>query len=129
MDLIYNELSNTPLNDNNFLASEKLVQFIFTYKKAKENGFERIRFSKLLYILKIEDNTNIFLRVEIKNIFSVECFEQNLIKTSIENMNDVELIESILEPSEKKIHFKDDHGKDVLQRFANRLIKSPYVEE
>ena len=30
--------------------------------------------------------------------------------------------------SEKKIHLRDDHGKDVLSAHAAKLLKSPYVE-
>lgn len=32
-------------------------------------------------------------------------------------------------PSEKKIHLRDDHGKDVLTAHARRILNSPYVVE
>ena len=31
--------------------------------------------------------------------------------------------------SEKKIHFREDHGIDVLKRFADRIVHSDYVVE
>ena len=41
----------------------------------------------------------------------------------------VALPTSGLKPSEKRIHVRDDHGQDVLQLFAQRLVCSPYVVE
>lgn len=32
-------------------------------------------------------------------------------------------------PNAKRVHLRDDHGKDVLRDLANRLVMSPYVEE
>lgn len=40
-----------------------------------------------------------------------------------------ELIKTPLNPDKKKIHFRDDHGTDVLDAFAKRIRKSPYVSE
>lgn len=51
---------------------------------------------------------------------------QNL-KEIIENLKNIELIKTELLPEEKIIKLRDDHGKDVLQAFSNKLIKSPYV--
>lgn len=41
----------------------------------------------------------------------------------------IELIESTISPDKKKIHFREDHGKDVLKAFAERIRKSPYITE
>lgn len=41
----------------------------------------------------------------------------------------VQLVETSLNPSEKKFHVRQDHGNDILEDFWNRLKKSPYVEE
>lgn len=38
------------------------------------------------------------------------------------------LAESPDAPSDKAIHLRDDHGKDVLEAFAKRLCQSPYVK-
>lgn len=41
----------------------------------------------------------------------------------------IELIESQLIPESKPISLRDDHGKDKLQAFAQKLCQSPYVIE
>lgn len=41
----------------------------------------------------------------------------------------IELIETELTPAEKHIHFRDDHGTDILMAFAKRLVQSVYVTE
>ncbi len=33
-----------------------------------------------------------------------------------------------LDPSRKKIHYRDDHGREILDAFANRLVQNEYVE-
>lgn len=40
----------------------------------------------------------------------------------------VKLVESKILPTNKRIHLRDDHGKDKLEAFAQRLCQSPYVE-
>jgi len=40
-----------------------------------------------------------------------------------------ELIETELTASDKKINLRDDHGKNVLEEFARRLVCSPYILE
>jgi len=41
----------------------------------------------------------------------------------------IELIKSQIIPESKSISLRDDHGKDELQAFAQRLCQSPYVAE
>lgn len=41
----------------------------------------------------------------------------------------IELIESQIAPGSKSVSLRDDHGKDKLQTFAQRLCRSPYVVE
>ena len=36
---------------------------------------------------------------------------------------------SLLAPSEKKIHYRDDHGREILDAFAKRLVANQYVDE
>lgn len=47
-----------------------------------------------------------------------------------ESISKVELLHSTLSYQEKKqkIHLRDDHGKDVLEKFAHRIINNQYVE-
>jgi|WetSurMetagenome_2_1015567.scaffolds.fasta_scaffold215535_2 hypothetical protein len=41
----------------------------------------------------------------------------------------IEIIPSPLSYKMKRIHLRDDHGSDILTRFAKKLIRSPYVVE
>lgn len=50
-------------------------------------------------------------------------------KKYVESRQPVELKESTIEPDKKEIVLRDDHGKDVLEAFARRLRKSPYVNK
>ena len=47
----------------------------------------------------------------------------------IEAHRPVVLIESTLSNAEKEISLRDDHGKDILQTFSQKLLRSPYVEK
>lgn len=39
------------------------------------------------------------------------------------------IIKTSVEPSKKKIHLRDDHGKDLLTAHAHRILNSPFVIE
>ncbi|WP_026755763.1 hypothetical protein [Sediminibacter sp. Hel_I_10] len=68
----------------------------------------------------------------VQNVFNVsrrESFEQPVISEFVEKLGVVEIIETDIEPGEKKIHFSDHHGKDELRAFADKLKLSPYVVE
>jgi hypothetical protein len=45
----------------------------------------------------------------------------------IEANRPVELVKTDIPPSDKKINLRDDHGKDILKKLADKLVKSPYV--
>jgi hypothetical protein len=45
----------------------------------------------------------------------------------IEYNSPLQLIESTLNPENKPIVLRDDHGKDILDRFAKKIRNSPYV--
>jgi len=45
MELVFNELSFSPISENRILACERVNQFIKTYGHAMESGFNGIRFS------------------------------------------------------------------------------------
>ncbi|HPS87704.1 MAG TPA: hypothetical protein PLY36_13215 [Spirochaetota bacterium] len=45
----------------------------------------------------------------------------------LENLGDVILVTTDLLPDEKEIKLRDDHGKDILKTFAERLVLSPYI--
>lgn len=46
----------------------------------------------------------------------------------ISSLKEFFLVESDLSPAEKRIQLRDDHGKDTLTEFSQKLIKSPYIE-
>ena len=81
----------------------------------------------ILFPLQIEGIEN-----RIENILSVsypEHFKEQVFLDWKEQNTDVQLIECDINFSEKNISLRDDHGKDVLLRFAKLLVKSPYVIE
>lgn len=41
----------------------------------------------------------------------------------------LEFKESGIRPKDKKKHFRDDHGKDILNKFADKILKEPYIVE
>jgi hypothetical protein len=45
----------------------------------------------------------------------------------IESNRPVDLVKTDIPPAEKKINLRDDHGKDILKKLADKLVKSPYV--
>lgn len=45
----------------------------------------------------------------------------------VEKNETITLVEGTLDPTEKTIHLRDDHGKDILQKCSERLRRSPYV--
>jgi len=49
-------------------------------------------------------------------------------KNWIEEKKPVQLTKTKIKPTNKKIYLRDDHGKDVLQRLAEKLVNSPYVK-
>ncbi|MBM4054805.1 MAG: hypothetical protein FJ264_09075 [Planctomycetes bacterium] len=80
-----------------------------------------------LRITKINDKTKEVKEVDVNNVFSADCFKQQSIGAFIERISNVVLVESSLQPNEKQIHLRDDHGTDVLNAFAERIRNSPYV--
>ncbi|MBF0557494.1 MAG: hypothetical protein HQL08_01805 [Nitrospirae bacterium] len=220
MEMVYNELSASPLSVNRSIADQKMARFIQTYKKGRDKGFLRIRFeynlheialadgytmqqwlsgtnrrnlkdlllaartypfiddndeeeieqylshryffedsrngierteclglaaahiyetlsislsgstvweNNLLSITKANDGTLAIEVVAVVNVFSPECLDRQEIQVYIENIGEVELVETELLPRVKNIHFRDDHGTDVLRAFANRLVNSRHV--
>lgn len=45
----------------------------------------------------------------------------------LENQGEVTLVTTDLLPDKKEIRLRDDHGKDILKAFAERLVLSPYI--
>jgi hypothetical protein len=80
-----------------------------------------------LYIKLLERCNENEQLVEVKHVSLAKHFETH--KNFIEANQEIVLQATPLKPNEKVIHLRDDHGKDILMNFANRLINSSYVTE
>lgn len=83
--------------------------------------------NRLIYNLQIEGDEQ---RVtEILSVSSEQDFSSDEFVKWAENSGEVELMECDVAANEKKIHLRDDHGSDVLEKFSKRICQSPYVKE
>lgn len=64
-------------------------------------------------------------RVETRNVSNAEHISEHSVW--IDSLKQIVLIETDVPYEKKKIHFRDDHGTDVLLDFSKRICKSPYV--
>ncbi|MEN8215122.1 MAG: hypothetical protein ABFS56_01840 [Pseudomonadota bacterium] len=78
-----------------------------------------------VYIKLIERDNENEREVKVRHVSLREHFEAH--KNFIEVNKEIILQETTLSPSEKIIHLRNDHGKDILTDFAKRLINSSYV--
>jgi hypothetical protein len=68
-----------------------------------------------------------------KQVASVYCmssadhFQSDFFAGWLEQRKDIQLIECPLKPHEKSISLRNDHGKDDLLCFSNKLVQSPHV--
>lgn len=81
--------------------------------------------SNLLPIIVKKDETS--EDYHIPNVFDESCFGEERIAAFVENLGEVELTQTTLNPDEKDIHLADHHGKDELQALCNRLKHNEYV--
>jgi hypothetical protein len=56
-------------------------------------------------------------------------FDDDDLKTFIENNTPLQLIKTNIDPKTKSINLRDDHGKDVLLKFSKKIVNSPYIIE
>jgi hypothetical protein len=219
MEMIFNELSTTPISANRELANQKVAQLVRCYKEALELGFDKIRFDKQFYEIELSEDYSLanwlddsdqhnlkdlllsakiypFIRtgdipvenqylqhdfncfygevqmecsglavahiydtlsvsfsgtpyweanvitvtktnrenntsetVNVNNVFSTHCFQKNVIQNFIANIRVLVLVPSPLLPAQKEIHFRPDHGTDVLDAFARRIRNNVYIHE
>lgn len=57
-------------------------------------------------------------------------YDENSIELNhswIESLKKIELVSTNIVPSDKKISLRDDHGKDILMKFAKKLVNNEYV--
>ena len=82
------------------------------------------RQTKINLLERIGSNEQI---VQVRHISSLDHVQEH--EDWIESCRPVELVESKLAETEKEISLRDDHGKDILQIFSQKLLHSPYVEK
>ena len=75
-------------------------------------------------IEKIDDEKT---GISVKHISTLEHIEEH--KEWIQANKSLELLKSDILPANKIINLRDDHGKDILARFASKLIRLPYVDK
>lgn len=82
---------------------------------------EKIIFYKENMVTKTQDEISVY------NLSTEISVDNQSFYEFAERISAVELVETQLLPIQKSIHFRDDHGTDVLQAFANKIKNSPYV--
>jgi hypothetical protein len=65
--------------------------------------------------------------VEIISVSKPEHFEEQIFLEWKNQSAEIRLTECNIPVTDKRISLRDDHGQNVLQKFAERLILSPYV--
>jgi hypothetical protein len=88
-------------------------------------SFETNKVWKKTSINLLEKTAEAQNNVCVKHISCPEHIDSHL--EWIEANRPVELVKAEIPPSEKKINLRDDHGKDILKKLADKLVKSPYV--
>jgi hypothetical protein len=81
----------------------------------------------LNFTLLVTDQNN---SVERQSVLSVSCpshFENADFSQWKDTHTEIEIILSPLNHEMKSIHLRDDHGKTILDDFAKKLIRSPYI--
>jgi hypothetical protein len=77
--------------------------------------------------IEIEEGTT---TEQVFNVFTMQSFEDADLKIYVENLGELNLEETEIEPNDKSITlFGDHHGKEYLQPLADKLVNSPYVVE
>jgi hypothetical protein len=64
---------------------------------------------------------------QVDNIFSRECFALAAIGGIVENLGELNLLETAIAIKEKKIHLTSHHGQQELKALWNKLKNSTYV--
>ncbi len=80
----------------------------------------------LLPIIVEKENTS--EEHQIPNVFDEACFGKEGIAAFVENLGEVELVKSPLNPDDKDIHLADHHGTDELKALCDRLKHNEYVK-
>lgn len=84
---------------------------------------------KTILSVIIEKEDKIAEAKDVHNVSSKTSFNSQDIANFIESIGELTLVETLIEPEEKKVHLADHHGKAELQELCDRLKHSPYVIE
>ena len=84
--------------------------------------------AKLQLPLIIEENGQEQI-VPVRNVSNPADFNDPIIADFVENIRELVLVETPLQPDQKNIHLGDHHGKAELQRLCDKLKNNPYVIE
>lgn len=76
---------------------------------------------------KENSSTNKTDTVDVFNISTSQSINDISFQNHLTSITQVILSKSVLEPHQKPIHFRDDHGSDVLMKFAKSLVNSEYI--
>lgn len=66
-------------------------------------------------------------QVSVRNVSEKSHLDEYI--SWLEDLREVQIIRTPLDKTEKRIHLRDDHGKDVLFDFSKKLCASEYVTE
>lgn len=66
-------------------------------------------------------------RISVLNVAVLDQLNSAEFRTYAESFQSVVLVESNTNPDDKPIKLRDDHGKDVLDAFAKRILRSPHL--
>ena len=64
-------------------------------------------------------------KIDVRNTACLKHIDYH--RDWLESLKDIELVTTDIEWDKKGIHLRDDHGKDILEAFARKIVKSPYV--
>ena len=65
--------------------------------------------------------------VSVHNVAQEKHFNNDRIRQFVEHLGTIQLVESKINPNDKQIALRDDHGKDKLQTFSKKVLQSKYV--
>jgi len=66
---------------------------------------------------------------KVTHVYSKECFGQDSIADFIESISILDLVETNINPNEKRFHLTTHHGQQELNELWNRIKNSPFVIE
>lgn len=66
---------------------------------------------------------------DVSHVFSNDCFSKDVVIDFVDKISSLTLIETDINPAEKKIHLTSHHGQKELNELWNRIKNSPHVTD